>query len=57
MWILILIAVHMNDPRDIPARIQIPFESQAQCEYARSNLTYWIKFENFKVTSECRKQS
>jgi hypothetical protein len=41
----------------MPARIQIPFESQAACEYARINMTYWIKFKNFKVVGECKKQS
>jgi len=57
MWILLLIAVHINNPNDIPAKVQIPFESQAACEYARTNMTYWIKFENFKVVVECKKQS
>jgi hypothetical protein len=57
MWILMLIAVHISDPRDVPAKIQIPFESQAACEYAKTNMTYWIKFDQFKVTSECKKQS
>jgi hypothetical protein len=47
----------MSNPNDIPARIQIPFESQSQCEYAKSNMKYWIKFDQFKVTSECKKQS
>ena len=57
VWILLLIAVHINNPGDIPARIQIPFESLATCEYARINMTYWIKFDQFKVISECKKQS
>jgi hypothetical protein len=57
MWILLLIAVHINNPNDIPARIQIPFESSAACEYAKANVSYWIKFDQFKVTSECKKQS
>jgi hypothetical protein len=55
MWMLLLIAVHINNPRDIPATVQIPFESQAACEHAKSNMTYWIKFENFKVIGECKK--
>ena len=57
MWILLLIAVHINNSNDIPAKIQFPFESQAACEYAKANMTYWIKFENFKVVGECKKQS
>jgi hypothetical protein len=57
MWILLLIAVHINNPNDIPAKIHIPFENQAACEYAKTNMKYWIKFENFKVVGECKKQS
>lgn len=57
MWILLLIAVHINDPRDIPARVQISFENQAACEQARTDFTYWIKFNNFKVVAECKRKS
>jgi hypothetical protein len=57
MWILLLIAVHINDPNDIPARIQIPFETFAECEQAKDNFTYWIKFDQFKVIAQCKKQS
>lgn len=57
MWILLLIAVHINDPRDIPARVQIPFENQAACEQAQTDFTYWIKFNNFKVVAECKRKS
>jgi hypothetical protein len=52
---LILIAMHINNPRDIPARVQILFDSQSACEAARDNMTYWIKFDNFKVVGECKK--
>ena len=57
MWILLLIAVHVSDARDIPARVQIPFESLEACESARTNFTYWIKFNNFKVIARCEKKS
>ena len=57
MWILLLIAIHINNPNDIPAKVQIPFESSAACESAKANMTYWIKFDNFKVVGECKKQS
>lgn len=54
MWILLLIAIHINDSKDIPARVQIPFETQAACEYAKSNMSYWIKFESFKIEAKCQ---
>lgn len=57
MWILLLIAVHIVDSKDIPARVTIPFETQMACEYARDNLTYWVKFNNFKVVGQCEKKS
>jgi len=57
MWILLLIAVHVSDTRDIPARVQVPFESLEACESARANFTYWIKFNNFKVIARCEKKS
>jgi hypothetical protein len=54
MWILLLIAIHISDFKDIPARVQIPFENQAACEYAKANMSYWIKFESFKIEATCQ---
>jgi hypothetical protein len=56
VWLMILIAVHLNDPKDIPARVQMEFETQQACERAKSSLAYWVKFESFKVVAECKKQ-
>jgi len=57
MWILLLIAVNISNPQDVPARITIPFESQQSCEQAISKMTYWVKFESFKVEAKCQKLS
>lgn len=57
MWVLLLIAVHVSDSQDIPARVQVPFDSHAACERARTDFTYWIKFNNFKVIAECKRKS
>lgn len=57
MWLMILIAVHINDPKDIPGRITLQFQTQQQCEQALQSMTYWLKFENFKVEGKCQKIS
>jgi hypothetical protein len=57
MWFLILIAVHVNNPNDIPGRVSMQFATQEECERARSTVSSWLKFSNFKVVSECKKQS
>ena len=55
MWILILLAVHINNPNDIPARVEMRFNSEEQCLQALSGMTYWVKFESFKVVGQCKK--
>lgn len=57
MWLLILIAVHSNNPRDIPARATLEFATEASCLESLRSLTYWVKFENFKVEGKCQKKS
>ncbi len=57
MWLLMIIAVHVNDPTDIPGRVTLEFPTQVECERARSTMTSWLKFNSFKVTAECKKQS
>lgn len=55
MWLMILIAVHINDPKDIPGKITLQFQTQQQCEQALQSMTYWLKFESFKVEGKCQK--
>ena len=57
MWLLILLAVHINNPKDVPGKITIQFESQMQCEQAKSTVDYSLKFDSFKVISQCIKKS
>lgn len=52
---MILIAVHINDPKDIPGRITLQFVSQKQCEQSLQSMTYWLKFESFRVEAKCQK--
>jgi len=57
MWTLILIAVHINNPSDIPGRINLQFQSQLQCEQTLQSMTSWLKFDKFKVEGKCQKTS
>jgi hypothetical protein len=54
---LILLAVHVNNPQDIPGRIMIQFQTQKECEAAQATVTSWLKFDSFKVTTECVRKS
>jgi len=57
MWLMILIAVHINDPSDQPARMTMEFPDQHSCEQSKSTLSYWVKFKNFKVEASCQRKS
>jgi hypothetical protein len=56
MWMMILLAVHINNPTDVPGKITLEFEKQEQCEKVLSTMTYWLKFESFKVEGRCEKK-
>ncbi|CAB4133525.1 hypothetical protein UFOVP257_247 [uncultured Caudovirales phage] len=53
---MILIAVHINDPRDVPAKVTLEFTDQISCEQSLKSLTYQVKFESFKVEGKCIKK-
>jgi hypothetical protein len=57
MWLMILIAVHINDPSDQPARMTMEFADQHSCEQAKSSLSYSVKFKNFKIEASCQRKS
>ena len=54
---MILIAVHINDPGDQPARMTLEFPDQQTCEHAKSSLSYSVKFKNFKIEASCQRKS
>ena len=56
MWLLILLAVNINNPKDVPGRVSIEFESQQACERAQITVQSWLKFDQFKVTTQCVKK-
>ena len=58
MWLLILLAVNINNHNDIPGRIEITFQDQQTCVQALNSMTFQLKFDSFKVVGKCeRKQS
>ena len=57
MWILILMAIHTNNPNDMPGKITLEFQTQQHCEQSLKSMTYWLKFDQFKVVGKCQKIS
>jgi hypothetical protein len=55
MWLLLILAVNINNPSDVPGRVSIKFDTEQQCLKARSTIEYKLKFDSFKVTSECKR--
>jgi hypothetical protein len=45
----------MHNPNDIPAKITMQFDTQQQCEKSLQSMSYWMKFENFKIEGKCQK--
>jgi hypothetical protein len=52
---MILIAVHINNPNDIPGRVELKFDSEQQCQQTLETMSYWLKFNYFKVIGQCKK--
>lgn len=57
MWLMILIAVHLNDPTDIPGKVTLEFSDQISCEQSLKSMSYWLKFNSFKVEGKCVRKS
>ena len=58
MWLLIIIAVNVNDPNDIPGWAHVPFPSYAECQEAKSKSISWLKFnKSFQIEMRCEKRS
>lgn len=57
MWKMIMLVVNIYDPTDIPGRMQLSFPTEQACMHAATSLSYTVKFDWFKVTAECKKES
>jgi hypothetical protein len=56
-WLLILIAVNVNNPKDIPGKVFIEFSTERACIEALNTVEYEFKFKNFKIDAKCIKKS
>lgn len=57
MWILILTAIHLKNYNDIPAEVRMSFFTESACIHAQQTLSYTIKYSNYKIVSQCQKES
>jgi hypothetical protein len=55
MWILLLVVVSINDAYSPDATIQVPIKTEKECKQAVTNMTYWSKLNNYRITSVCKK--
>lgn len=53
MWILLLTAIHLSNPNDVPAKITIEFQTETQCLEALKTIDYKIKYSNYKIEPTC----
>jgi hypothetical protein len=53
---MILIAVSINNPQDIPGRVTLEFPTEEACQHSLKTMTFWLKFDSFKVTGSCKKK-
>jgi len=56
MWLLLLTAVNISNPTDIPASVTLELSSQHECEQTLKTMTFWVKFKSFKITGQCKQK-
>lgn len=56
MWVLVLLAIHTKNLDDIPGRVYLEFPTKEACEASAKSMTYWLKFDSFRVTAYCEKK-
>ena len=56
MWTLILLAVHISNPNDVPGKIEMTFQDQQTCLQTLSTMTFQLKFDSFKVVGKCERK-
>jgi hypothetical protein len=52
-WLLIFLCVNINNPNDVPGKLTLEFDTKQQCESSLKTMTYWLKFDTFKVVGNC----
>lgn len=46
----------MNNPKNIPAKLELRTQSQEECERIAETLEYELKFKQFKLEATCSKK-
>ena len=49
-------AVHINNPNDVPGKIELAFQNQQLCQQALDTVKWWLKFDSFKIVGRCEKK-
>ena len=57
MWLLIIMSISITNPSDIPGIVTIDYRTEQECQAAIASMTYWLKFDSFKVQAQCVKKS
>ena len=57
MWTLLLLAVSISNPHNVPATLTLDFPDRISCEQTAATLTYSIKYSGYKVIAQCQKKS
>ena len=57
MWLLVIMAVNVSNPNDVPGWAKIPFATEAECQQAQSRMTTWVKSKSFQIEAKCQKLS
>lgn len=55
-WILLLTAMHINNPNNIPATVSMKFDTEKACLEAKNSVEYKIKYESYKMVAECQRK-
>lgn len=53
MYLLILMALNIHNPDDIPGRVELTLPSRTICQQALDSIQYQLKFRNFRVEGRC----
>ena len=56
MWILLLLAININNPKDVPGTISLEFNSYESCISSANTIQYELKFKNFRIEAQCIKK-
>jgi hypothetical protein len=56
MWVLVLLAIHTKNLDDVPGKVYIDFPTEEACKMSARSMTYWLKFDSFKITAHCERK-